>query len=326
MEKTMAQVIVTSINIRHGVFETNSSSTHALVIDPDVKNHQLALYDKLHEDIPGCGYITIPLEYYGDKTEKLTTPLEKASFILSMIANDHGVDSQMFYDVIRQLSSHHNDVDIIISSKRYREAFPEIPEIDCHSTLDYATVYQAAKRSSFLHLILDPYVKIYIYRDSSDLYTQYDINVHPHHIDEQTIEVYLCLLGGSITTEYGEYVPQITEYEFVTTPRLLFPTDANQTDVLCSVVASFLNYHINMGVHLAGDHIFPSYLKTFPNNVKISKRKNDSNTTDEEYNGMYDWIAQCELSYDRASQEITLTGELEISNELRWTKVFPFKK
>ena len=109
------------INVRMGVFETNSSSTHSLVVSKKDRGYT---YDF---PVDEYGVLTVPFGEFGWGPDILSTPLEKLSYYIT----DHGGsryddDDRTWDDLLEEISKNEKINDVI---KLVKSKCPRVKEI-----------------------------------------------------------------------------------------------------------------------------------------------------------------------------------------------------
>ena len=79
------------VNIRRGVFETNSSSSHSVTIKGNEEWRGMENLPKNENN-----EVEVELGWYSWGPDELTTPSEKLSYLVTMIAEDHNYDEDNF--------------------------------------------------------------------------------------------------------------------------------------------------------------------------------------------------------------------------------------
>lgn len=91
--------------VRNGVFETNSSSCHSLILNGKMDGHKSSIYGDV---------LTIELEDYGWETVTYDGVLEKLNYIASSMVSSDNMNS--LYDLLAKIIKENSNIEKIIIS------------------------------------------------------------------------------------------------------------------------------------------------------------------------------------------------------------------
>lgn len=105
--------------IRQNQFETNSSSSHAIAVDPFFESYSSIIPDANNN-------ITLFTEYYGSRRARYSHPINKANYVLSHFIheirdfdNDVEIISQSgIYKAMQEMIQEHTNANVIIQNHR----------------------------------------------------------------------------------------------------------------------------------------------------------------------------------------------------------------
>lgn len=164
------------IQIRQGVFETNSSSTHSICI---AKDAELEITKSLHFEFGEFGW----------ECDTLQTLSEKASYLYTgLIANNRKEDAEKIFELLRSKGIEVTAEEPIFENRSYTDSKGDLVEYTSSENTGY--VDHSEKLTSFLNAICEDNDKLmrYLFSDLSFIITgndnddrDVDINVSYAH-------------------------------------------------------------------------------------------------------------------------------------------------
>lgn len=120
------------IKIRKRVFETNSSSMHSVAIIGSDRMNKLNLLTKI---VDGEEKIVVNSDEYGWTGDDLITPLQKLSYIVTMIKYkdyDENIENSKYFEWLSDMVKNYTGYDLVYQS--YSSGYYEDGYIDHQST------------------------------------------------------------------------------------------------------------------------------------------------------------------------------------------------
>lgn len=148
--------------IRHGVFETNSSSTHSICI---VKDAELIIPKSLHFDFGEFGWECDTLQSLGEKASYLYTGL---------IANNRKEDADKIIQLLKDKGIEVTAEEPIFTDKSYTDSDGKLVEYTSGENIGY--VDHSDEMTSFLNAVCEDEGKLmrYLFSDLSFIITGND--------------------------------------------------------------------------------------------------------------------------------------------------------